>query len=1055
VHCDIQIDGAVDRSRLDLAVFQVAETHEMLRARFLTRPESSVPFQVPNGRVVIEDDLDLSELPPEGRATRRAEIRATRSEPHTGVLERPALQARWVRLEPTRSLLLLSLSPLCADRATLSLMVEAISTAYATPEDANGAAHEGLQYSRFADWQNELIETPDDALDEARAFWAAQQGEPATDLPLRRDLARFPGFVPEQVYSPMAADLVGRISATAEQLGITVSELLLAAWHAFLWRWTRGGNSVIGYVSDGRTYDELRGVMGPFARCLPLYEPTTGDTTFRALAVGLQARLSAALEWQDYFLFAPSAEAEEASPGALPFAFEYEERSEPRTAGGLTWTLARQEVHFEPFQLKLACIQEQGTLTAEIVYDAGLYDRPDVERLLQGWLALVREAALHPDRRIDRLPLLGEAERTELCVRFNATEQPYPDSTCFHEVFREQALRSPEAVAVRYGERAMTYRELNAQAADLAAYLRDLGITPETRIAIFLPRSPELVVAILGALMAGGAYIPLDASIPLERLALILDDSAPAVILTLTDLSERLPAFTTPVICLDKAVGLPGSGATLTASGVDPANLAYLIYTSGSTGRPKGVMVPHRALMNYLHWAARIYEVASGVGTIVDSPVGFDLTITSLLLPLTVGQTAVLVPEEDRLEGLANALQQQTDLTLVKTTPSHLEILRNLLPAEAAGAARLLVIGGEALRWDTLSFWKFNAPGTRLVNEYGPTETVVGCCVYEAPEGLGAGSSVPIGRPIANTSLYLLDAGLQPVPSGMPGELFVGGAGVTRGYLDYPDLTAEKFVPDPFSRQPGARLYRTGDLCRSLPDGNLEYLDRIDNQVKIRGFRIELGEIESVLTQHRNVREAVVVAREDVPGEKWLVAYMVVDDASSSGGVSGEALRAYLQERLPEYMVPTAFVPLESLPLSSNGKVDRKRLPVPGSADRASGAVYTAPRTPLEEALTEIWGEVLRIEQVGIHDDFFELGGHSLLVTQVASRVRETFDVDLPVRTVFDAPTVALLAEQLLLDPATRSRIESLAELLSSLNRLSEEELAERLGQARAAGEGS
>ncbi|WP_164003073.1 non-ribosomal peptide synthetase, partial [Pyxidicoccus caerfyrddinensis] len=532
---------------------------------------------------------------------------------------------------------------------------------------------------------------------------------------------------------------------------------------------------------------------------------------------------------------------------------------------------------------------------------------------------------------------------------------------------------------------------------------------PEVLVGLCVERSLELVVGLLGILKAGGAYLPLDPSYPEERLAFMLEDSGTPIILTQQQLVAGLPKHRAQVLLLDADwERIARNRGDKPERGGGPEGLAYVIYTSGSTGKPNGVMIPHRGLVNYLVWCAQAYDVASGRGAPVHSSISFDLTITGLFSPLLVGQPVVVLPERGGIDVLVDALERNDSFSLVKITPAHLELLPRLLrPERAAGSARALVIGGEALSWAALSFFQRSAPATRLINEYGPTETVVGCCVYDAPADASRTGPVPIGRPIANTRLYVLDAHLQPVPINVPGELYIGGAGVGRGYRNRPALTAERFRPDPFSDEPGARLYKTGDLCRWMADGNLDYLGRADHQVKLRGFRIELGEVESVLSQHPSVRQAVVVAREDGPGEKRLVAYVVGHEAPGPG--SGE-LRSHLQSRLPDYMVPAAFVELPSLPLTPNGKVDRKALPLPDPAATDAGRDFEAPRTPVEEVLATLWAQVLGVPRVSLSDNFFDLGGHSLLAMQVLGRVRTAFGVDVPLRALFETPTVAALA---------------------------------------------
>ncbi|MEO6809941.1 MAG: amino acid adenylation domain-containing protein [Isosphaeraceae bacterium] len=474
---------------------------------------------------------------------------------------------------------------------------------------------------------------------------------------------------------------------------------------------------------------------------------------------------------------------------------------------------------------------------------------------------------------------------------------------------------------------------------------------------------------------------------------------------------DRLPEYQGRIVVLDDDVEIAHEPEWNPFVEVSGENLAYIIYTSGSTGRPKGAMIAHRGLSNYLAYAAKTYAVRSGCGAPVHSSISFDLTVTSVLAPLIVGGRVDLLPEGPGVEELADSLRQGSDYSLVKLTPAHLELLgQSLRPHEAAGGTRLFVIGGEQLTGEQVAYWLENAPGTGLINEYGPTETVVGCCVYRVPAGTKPTGAIPIGKPIANMRLYVLDRGFQPVPVGVSGELYIGGVGVARGYLNRPDLTAERFVPDPYSGKPGARLYKTGDLARWRVDGNLEYLGRIDDQVKVRGYRIELGEIEAALGQHPAVRQAAVLARPDAAGETQLVAYTAFD--SDLGAPTISALRNFLKGSLPEFMVPSAFVLLDALPLTINGKVDRAALPAPTGGRAALETEFQSPRTPTESIMAGIWASVLGIEQVGVFDNFFELGGHSLLATQVVSRLRDAYGVDVPLRALFEAPTVAALTER-------------------------------------------
>ncbi|HZW29206.1 MAG TPA: amino acid adenylation domain-containing protein, partial [Isosphaeraceae bacterium] len=581
-----------------------------------------------------------------------------------------------------------------------------------------------------------------------------------------------------------------------------------------------------------------------------------------------------------------------------------------------------------------------------------------------------------------------------------------------HRWIEAQARRSPDAVALAGAGWELTYRQLNARANGLARRLRALGVGPEVLVGVCAGRSPALVVGLLAVLKAGGAYVPLDPAYPAERLAFLLEDAGAPVLLTQSELIGRLPATFASVVCLDRdweraepraETNLPG--------GAGPDNLAYVIYTSGSTGKPKGAMIHHRGLANYLSWAVRAYGVSQGEGAPVHSSISFDLTITALFVPLVAGRRVDLLAEGRGVEPLSEALRRTGGYSLVKLTPAHLRWLGEQLdPGEAAGKTRAFVIGGEPLRPEHIAFWRQWAPETVLVNEYGPTETVVGCCVYRVPSDEAIAGPIPIGRPIAQTRLYVLDKRLRAVPAGFSGELYIGGAGVARGYLGRPGLTAERFVPDPFGDEPGGRLYRTGDLARWRPDGNLEYLGRADRQVKIRGYRVEPGEVEEALARHPAVRETAVVAREDAPDARRLIAYLTL--RADSPAPSTSELRQFLRRTLPEPMIPSAFVVLEAMPLTPNGKVDRQALPAPDRARPELGQAYVAPRTPVEEVLAGIWAGVLGVDRVGAHDNFFELGGDSLLSLQVITRAGRS-GLGLTPRLLFQHPTIAALAAAL------------------------------------------
>ena len=602
------------------------------------------------------------------------------------------------------------------------------------------------------------------------------------------------------------------------------------------------------------------------------------------------------------------------------------------------------------------------------------------------------------------------------------TQTEFPQ-VCVHELFERQVDRDPGATAVVFEHQRFSYRELNERANKVAHYLRKRGVGPDVLVGVCIGRTPALVVALLAVWKAGGAYVPLDPAYPAERLSFMIRDAETQLLLTEDNCRHLLPAIGDRVICLDsdwtmldrEPAGNPAPLAT-------PTDLAYVMYTSGSTGWPKGAMITHRGLVNYLWWAIKAYAVEAGCSVPVHSSISFDLTVTGLYPPLLVGGVVELLAEDIGAQNLLAALLRARDRNLVKITPAHLELLNQQISREqAAGITRLYVIGGENLLAENLRLWRDLTPATRLINEYGPTETVVGCCVHEVQPSDPHIGSIPIGGPIANTQLHVLDTQGAPAPIGEVGELYIGGAGVARGYYNRPELTAERFPVDPFSSTPGARMYKTGDMVRYRADGILEYLGRADDQVKILGYRIELGEIEAALVAHPEVQSCTVVAREDQPGVKQLVGYVV---PVNPVGVNAEVLNAFLVARLPAYMVPAHLIALPALPLTPNGKVDRSSLPAP-SAGSSVGGRGGPPRTLTEQAVAKIWSELLKSIDIGIEDDFFDVGGRSMTATALVSRLHTTFAVDFRLASLFERPTIAGIAEVVDMLALTRRKANS------------------------------
>jgi amino acid adenylation domain-containing protein len=1056
VRVSVQISGLLDRERLRLALQNVVDRHEILRTTFKCLPGLTRPIQV-IGESYFSwySEHDLSNQIP---STQVSQIEALFQEfgqlPfdfEQGSLFRVAL----VTLSAQKHSLLMTLPALCSDGAGAKNLIHEISRAYTACTHDQELTDEPLQYADIAEWQNELLNAEES--ETAKRYWRKLNIAEALEvkLPYEQAIAESICFQSHVFGMTIGSELVESIAELAKIYESSPETVLLTCWQILLWRLTGQSEILVNTAFSGRKYEELEPAIGTFVKYLPLHCHLTDHAQFVDVLRKIDELRHEAYTWQDYFAW------DEATIDGfiLPFGFDFETLDLNCSDSDPSWLLDRFSVCVDRCKLRLSCLYQNDLLKIDFNYDANLLQANDVQRLAEQFQTLLESVLRNPKAEICKLNLLSDRECYQLLVEFNNTHAEYPNQ-CFHHLFEEQVVRTPDNMAVVCGNQHLTYAQLNAQANQLAYYLQSIGVMPETLVGICVERSLEMLVGILGILKAGGAYVPLDPAYPQERLAFMLADTQAPVLLTQARLFDILPDSQTQIVCLDSDWDTIAQSSTENLpSSLTPDNLAYVIYTSGSTGKPKGTLIPHRGLVNYLYWCTKAYAVDQGEGALVHSSIAFDATITGLFAPLLVGSKVELLPKDLGIEALAIALQTRSNYSLVKITPAQLELLAQQLSAEtASNRTHAFVIGGENLTAQHIAFWQTSAPETVLVNEYGPTETVVGCCVYWVPSAQHLIGSVPIGRPITNTQIYLLDRNLQPVPTGIPGEIYIGGAGVARGYLNRPELTAERFIPNPLldnrdwdvgNQEYAAscsstlcssfsRLYKTGDLARFLPDGTIEYLGRLDHQVKIRGFRIELGEIETVLGQNPDVQQAVVVDREDIPGDKRLVAYVV---PASSVCPNVSTLRHFLQEKLPAYMVPSAVVLLKSLPLTANGKVDRRALPAPEQVRPELEAAYVAPRNLIESTLAMIWAEVLKLEQVGIYDNFFDLGGHSLLLTQVTSRIHNALSVELPMRQMFEAPTIAALAEIIVDKQLEQADNDLLAQLLTDLEQLPEAEV--------------
>ena len=1054
----IRLDGFVDFSALRDAISDVVKRHGILRTRFVRPTAIKRPVQV------ISDEsrfdwrvIDPTTFSPPNQAgdvstvddfkrLGRALMEQEREVPFD-LANGAALHAAALPISDQSCLLAVSVSTLCSDTRTLHNLFREIGAAYVNRGHTNGAS-EPVQYLQFSEWQNEVLEDEESFI--GKEYWQQQQTGAAHDVMLPfaapwRDTDASASEVESQ--SPVQHESVSvalntRVAELAQQLESTEEIVLLSCWQALVWQLSGESAVTTTHVHHGRKYDELADAFGLFARSLPLGGAVNEGVTVAGLVRDIGQRVAEGGQWQEYFVPDESVDSSGRPSGV---GYEYEVRPTPFEGPDVRFEIVAQEVESRSEGVKLRCVRSGEELWATVEYDPTVYG--------SGWMRIVAEqmreiveSAIEQggDASISDLNILSEAQRRQILFEFNATKKEYPSRKDVHQLIEEQVERTPEQVAIVSGDQQVTYRELNVRANQLAHHLRSLGVGPEVFVAIYMDRSVEMVVSLLAVLKAGGAYVPLDTMYPYERLSFMIADARVPVLLTQESMMARLPEHQAKVIYVDSEWSTVETESSANpVHNVHPDNAAYVIYTSGSTGTPKGVIVPHKGLANYLNWCTEAYKVADGAGAPVHSPLGFDLTITSIFSPLIAGKSLFLIPEEDAIDGLTTTIRNGRNFSLLKITTSHLEILNQMMTGdELRGRVKALIVGGEALSGETVAFWREHSPDTRVINEYGPTETVVGCCVYEMPQGNTNAGPVPIGRPIANTKIYVLDKQLRPVATGVAGEIYIGGDGVARGYLAQPEITAERFIPNPFSETGGERIYRTGDMARYRDDGEIEYLGRVDHQVKVRGFRVELGEIEAVLRQHPKVNEVVVMAREEVVGDRRIVAYLV---SSEPEELSLNDVRRFMRDKLPEYMMPSSLVPLSALPLTPNGKVDREALPAPGLGRAGMEEAYVAPRTVLEEAVARIWAETIGLELVGVHDNFFELGGHSLLATQVISRIREEFEVELPVRMIFDGMTVAEMATAILSLEMHPGQSEKIAQTMKAVEEMSEGEFVQML----------
>jgi amino acid adenylation domain-containing protein len=1039
----ILISGNLNKKILKKALQNVVNRHEILRTSFHCLSGMTLPLQAIacTGEVPISE-YNLSGLSPEEQESKIEALFQQLNLLPLDFERGPLWHISLVTLAQDKHLLAANFSALIADSATLKNFTRELSLSYSACACPEEPADEPMQYADIAEWQNELLESEETAI--GQEYWRKLNIESwdLLTLPWEKKNAEAE-FQPQVERVEIRGDLLNSLEAIAPKHKSDISAFLLTCWQILIWRLTREPNPIIGAAIDGRKYEELEHSLGLLCKYLPLRCPVQDELNFSQARQQVELNLNEMSNWQEYFSWEEILENEKSS-SFWPVCFEFQ--AEPKNYGNsdVSFSLVRQDACLEPFKLKLSCLRLCNSLSAEFHYDSALFAAADIKRLSEHFQALLENTVKNPEVAISQVDILSDRDRRQLLIDFNQTQKDYPKNKCVHQLFEEQAERNPDSIAVVFESEQITYRELNDRANQLAHHLQNLGVEPEVVVGICLDRSLETILGMLGVLKAGGAYLPIDPTTPIERKALMLEDAQVKVLLVQQRLIESLPKTRANIVCIDTDIPTVSASYTPRASS---DNLACVIYTSGSTGIPKGVAIEHRQLLNYLHSIQEKLNLPAGASFATVSTFAADLGNTAIFPALCFGGCLHIISQERATdpEALGEYFCRHP-IDCLKIVPSHLAALLNSSQPKSILPAKRLILGGESANWNLIKTLRNLAPSCSVFNHYGPTETTVGVLTYQVEfDKIGCDfDTVPLGLPIANTQIYILDSYLQPVPIGVPGELYIGGDNLARGYLNRPELTAEKFIPNPFDTQAKTRLYKTGDLARYLPDGNIEFIGRIDGQVKIRGFRIELGEIEVVLGQHPDIAQAVVVAQEDAPDEKRLVAYLISEQKQAP---THKEIRNFLTSKLPEYMVPSAFAILKSFPLTSNGKVDRRALPAPDEMRPELTGNFVAPRTNIEEVLVAIWAEVLKLEKVGIYDNFFELGGHSLLATQVISRVRQAFQVELPLHRLFESATVADFAVAIAQKQAEQTDSEMLATVLADLDQLSEAQIQEILAQ--------
>jgi amino acid adenylation domain-containing protein/FkbH-like protein len=1046
--CVLRLKGNLDIGAMERTLGELVERHEALRTTFESTESGPVQI-ISSSKVSME--LPLVDLRASGNNAEERAVQIIEEESvkpfdfGSDLMLRPTL----LRVGDDDYILILIVHHIAFDASSREILLqelEALYTAFAEGKK-NPLPPLARQYADFAVWQRNLVGSG--ALQGQLDYWKPR----LAGIPTRLDLPRTRNTVNMQLSrgshhsSMLPSGTAEALRVLAQREGITLFMLLLGAFQTLLHRYSAQDDIVVGSAEAGRFHPHTQSVVGCFVNVLPLRTDLSGNPTFRELLARVRETVLQARSNQDVPLprliqeLAPERQTSQAP--LFQALFSLEKPLEAPQLPGLKVSVRELDTRTALYDIQLYAAPTREGIRLNFEWNRELFDRETIERMSQHFHILLTSIAENANERIDSLDMLPQAERRRLLVEWNDTHVEYPTTVSLISLIEQQVERTPDATALVCSGEQLTYSELNSRANQLARHLRSVGVGPDVLAGVCLERSVEMVVSLLAILKAGGAYVPFDPDYPQRRLQQMLDDAKPPVVLSVTSLLSRLPESASNVLCLDRDGKLfEHQDKSNLPSQIGGENLAYAIYTSGSTGIPKGVPNTHQGIVNRLLWMQDAFQLTSTDRVLQKTPYSFDVSVWEFFWPLLTGATLVMArPGGHKDPAYLVDLIAQEKITTLHFVPSMLSIFLESEGLDRCTSLKQVFASGEALLPEMQQRFFEQLPA-KLHNLYGPTEAAVDVTYWTCTPTTKL-ASIPIGRPIANIQIYILDRFLQPVPVGIPGELHIGGIGLARGYLNRPELTAEKFIQNPYGK-PEDRLYKTGDLARFLPDGNVEYLGRIDQQVKVRGFRIELGEIESVLEEHPDVVQAVVVARNEGGGEKSLLACIVpkvLSDAPANSPVTPAQLRVYLQSRLPEYMVPAAFTMLKQIPMTSSGKADRRALLEMNFAPVQREVAYIPPRTPLEEEVAAVWKEVLGLAQVGVQENFFEIGGHSLKATKVVMLLRNKLGINASLRLLFEHATIGEMSEalmQLLLDQAEEP---ALAEMIREVESLSDDEI--------------